>query len=97
MQNRIMRTTISLDDETHEFACYYARSRGLTLSAAIDELIRKAQTTPAPKPDIRIGPNGLPMFPPTGRTITADMVKKIETEEYDPKNFIGCERSDRAP
>lgn len=82
-----MRTTITLDDETHEFAAYYARVRGLTLSAAIEELIRKAQAPSAPKPDIRIGPNGLPMFAPTGRTITAEMVKKLEEEEYDPKNF----------
>jgi predicted DNA-binding ribbon-helix-helix protein len=87
MHNGGMRTTISLDDETHEFAAYYARSRGLTLSAAIDELIRKAQEGPKPKPDIWIGPNGLPMFPPTGRRITAEMVKKIEEEEFDPKNF----------
>jgi hypothetical protein len=82
-----MRTTITLDDETHEFAACYARARGLTLSAAIDELIRKAQSAPLAKPDILIGPNGLPMFPPTGRTITAEMVKKLEEEEFDPKNF----------
>ncbi len=87
MHNKTMRTTITLDDETHEFAAYYARSRGLTLSAAIDELIRKAQTRPAPKPQIQIGPAGLPMFPPTGRTITAEMVKKLEEEEFDPKKF----------
>ena len=87
MHNSSMRTTITLDDETHEFAAYYARSRGISLSAAIDELIRKAQTRPAPKPQIQIGPAGLPMFPPTGRTITAEMVKKIEEEEFDPKNF----------
>ena len=82
-----MRTTITLAEETHEFATYYARSRGLTLSAAIDELILKAQEGPKPELDIRIGPAGLPMFPPTGRTITSEMVKKLEEEEFDPKNF----------
>jgi hypothetical protein len=82
-----MRTTINLDDKTHEFASVYAAARGITLSAAIAELIRKAQSAPAPEPDIRIGPNGLPMFPPTGRTITAEMVKKLEEEEFGPKNF----------
>ncbi len=87
MHHRSMRTTITLSQESHEFAAYYARVRGLSLSAAINELIRKAEAGPAPKPDIRIGPNGLPMFPPTGRTITAEMVKKLEEEEYDPKNF----------
>jgi len=87
MHYRDMRTTITLDDETHEFATYYARARGLSFSAAMNELVRRAQTAPAPKPDIRIGPNGLPMFPPTGRTITTEMVKKLEEEEFDPKNF----------
>lgn len=82
-----MRTTVTLDDQTHEFAAYYARARGLTLGAAIDELIRKAQSAPEPKVELRTGPNGLPMFPPTGRTITAEMVKKLEDEEFDPKKF----------
>ena len=76
-----MRTTITLNDETHEFAAYYARARGLTLSAAIDELIRKAQAPPAPKPDIRIGPNGLPLLPRTGRTITCEMVKQLSEDD----------------
>jgi hypothetical protein len=80
MHNGDMRTTISLDDETHEFAAYYARARGLTLSAAIDELIRKAQEGPKPKPDIRIGPNGFPMLPRTGRVHTPEMVKEAESE-----------------
>lgn len=79
MHNRSMRTTIKLADETHEFAAYYARVRGLTLSAAIDELIQKAQAAPTPAPpDIRYSPNGLPMFPPAGRTITDEMVKQLE-------------------
>lgn len=82
MQNGVMRTTIKLDDETHEFAAYYARVRGLTLSAAIDELIRKAQAAPAPKPEIRIGPNGLPLLPRTGRTITCEMVKELSEDDF---------------
>jgi hypothetical protein len=84
-----MRTTITLNDETHDFASYYARIRGLTLSAAIEEIIRRVQEGPKPNPDIRIGPNGLPMFPPAGngRVITDEMVKKIEEEEFDPAKF----------
>jgi len=83
-----MRTTITLDDETHEFAAYYARARGLTLSAAINELIRKAEAPEKPaKPDIRRGPNGFPLLPPSGRTITSEMVKKLEEEEFDPAKF----------
>lgn len=81
MHNSNMRTSITLEDQIHEFASFYASARGITLSAAINELIRKAQMTPTQEAEIRRGPNGLPLFPPTGRTITADMVKKLEGEE----------------
>lgn len=81
MHNSDMRTSITLEDRIHEFASFYASARGITLSAAINELIRKAQATPAQEPEILRGPNGLPMFPATGRTITAEMVKKLEGEE----------------
>ena len=81
-----MRTTITLNEETHTFASYYARARGLTLSAAIDELIRKAQAPPAP-PKICYSPSGLPMFPPSGGSVTAALVKNLEEEEFDPKAF----------
>jgi hypothetical protein len=75
-----MRTNVNLDDQVHEFASVYASARGITLSAAINELIRKAEAAPSPDPEILRGPSGLPMFPPTGRTITAEMVKKLEEE-----------------
>jgi hypothetical protein len=88
MHNRAMRTTITLDDDAHEFAAYYARAKGITLSAAITELIRKAEAAPRPAPpEILYSPNGLPMFPPIGRVLTSEMVKKAEEEEYDPKKF----------
>ncbi|HUX43878.1 MAG TPA: hypothetical protein VMV57_03915 [Terracidiphilus sp.] len=81
-----MRTTVTMDDEVHEFAAYYARARGLTLSAAISELIRKARAAPSPTAEqIRILPNGFPTFPPTGGTITSEDVKRLEAEEFEPK------------
>lgn len=85
-----MRTTITLDNEAHEFAAYYARARGLSLSAAINELIRKAEAGPArPSEDFKFerSPNGLPLLPRTGRTITSEMVKQLKEEEFDPKKF----------
>jgi len=83
-----MRTTITLNEETHTFASYYARARGLTLSAAIDELIRKAQApSPPPPPEIFYSLSGLPMFPPSGGIVTAALVKNLEEEEFDPKAF----------
>jgi hypothetical protein len=91
-----MRTTITLDDNVHDYATYYARSRGLSLSAAIQELIQKVQRGPEPEIKLERGPNGLPMFPPSGRRITSEMVKKLEAEEYEPKNFVRRKRLDRA-
>ena len=84
-----MRTTVSMDDDDHESASYYARARGITLSAAIGELIRKAQAAPEAKPEIVFSPDGFPMFPPSGsgRVITSELVKQLEEEEFDPKKF----------
>jgi hypothetical protein len=84
-----MRTTITLDDDIHEFASIYAAANGMTLSAAISELVRKAEAAPQPSPGIRHGPGGFPMFPPTGtgRVITDQMVKKLEDEEFDSEKF----------
>ena len=80
MYSIAVRTSISLDEPIHEFASVYASARGITLSAAINELIRKAQTAAPQEPQIQIGPNGLPMFPPCGKTITAELVKKLEED-----------------
>lgn len=82
-----MRTSVTLDEDVYEFATYYANARGITLSTALNELVRQAETAPRPKPDIRMGPHGLPMFPPTGIIITSEMVKKLEEEEFDPTQF----------
>ena len=82
-----MRTTITLDNEVHEFAAYYAQARGITLSAAINELIRTAETAPMPKMEVRRAPDGFPLLPPSGRVITSEMVKELEEEEFDPRKF----------
>lgn len=83
-----MRTTITLDDDVHEFAQYYANAKGITLSAAMNELVRKAETAPPPPmPEIEYSDIGLPMLPRTGRTITFEMVKELSEDEYDPAKF----------
>lgn len=88
MHNRTMRTTIKLDDDVHEFVLYFARARGITLSAAMNELVRKAETAPPPPmPEIEYSEIGLPMLPRTGRTITCEMVKELSEDEFDPKKF----------
>ena len=74
-----MRTQVTLDEDAHLFAAIYARAKGITLSAAINELIRKAEAAPQPPPDIRRSANGLPCFPPTGKVLTREMVKEAES------------------
>ena len=88
MQNEDMRTTITLDEDVHEYATYYANAKGITLSAAMNELVRKAENAPAPPaPKIEYSDFGFPMLPRSGGVITCEMVKQLEEEEYDPAKF----------
>jgi hypothetical protein len=75
-----MRTNVTLGDDVHQFASIYASAKGITPGAAIGELIRKAQAAASPAPDIRRSASGLPCFPPTGKVLTAQMVKEAESE-----------------
>ena len=81
-----MRTTITLDDDVHEFASYYANARGISLSVAMNELVRKAENSPnlQPEPLIVFSSDGFPMLPPsgTGRLITDKMVKEAEADDF---------------
>ena len=55
MQNVVMRTTVNLDEETHYVASNYAEGRGITLGAAIGELIRRGRQADAgQKPPMRV-------------------------------------------
>lgn len=52
----------------------------MTIDKAISELIRTAEATPQPAPDIRCSANGLACFPPTGNVLTSEMVKEAESD-----------------
>ncbi len=75
-----MRITITIDDDVHQLASIYAQAKGITLGAAIGELIRKAAAIPPLPPDIQRSANGLPCFPPTGNLLTMQVVKNAESE-----------------
>jgi len=75
-----MRTNVTLDDDVHQLASIYAAAKGITLGAAIGELIRKAESTPAAAPDLHRSESGLAMFPPSGERLTAQMIKEAESE-----------------
>ena len=72
---------MTLDDDVHEFASMYASARGMTLSAAISELIRKAESAPTAPVQIEYSPNGLPRFPLTGHVLTPEMVKAAQEDD----------------
>lgn len=79
MYNVAVRTTITLDDETAAVATQYARSRDISLSKAIGELIlRGTRRAPRIKYD-----RGLPVLdlPRSKRIITTEFVKALEAEE----------------
>jgi len=86
MQNEAMRTTLTLDDDVYELASHYAAARGVTLGAAVGELVRRANAAPGPSSDssgIKIAANGLPVFASRGRVITSDMVKAAQEDEIE--------------
>jgi hypothetical protein len=79
-----MRTSITLDEETYQLASLYATGRGITLGAAIGELVRRANTVPRSVPNlpgIKTAPNGLRIFAARGRVITPEMVKDAQEDE----------------
>lgn len=78
----MMRTTINLDDDVHELASVYAAARGVTLGAAIGELVRRSQPS-ARQSKMVIADNGLAFFPPNGRVLTPEMVKAVQEDEID--------------
>jgi len=87
MHNRLMRTTVTLDDDAYELAMLCAKGKGITLGAAISEFVRKAtqpRNSEELSPNLRRQPNGMLVFKPRGdgRVITTQMVKAA-LEEYD--------------
>ena len=79
-----MRTSITLDDEIYQLASMYAAGRGITLGAAVGELVRKANGARGWTPDsrgIKAAPNGLPVFASRGRVITSEMVKAAQEDD----------------
>ena len=84
MHNGSMRTSITLDEDVYQIAYLYAKGRGVTLGAALGEMVRKATSAPSPESGARRlmrAPNGLLIAAPSGRVITSEMVKKALEED----------------
>lgn len=84
MQNCPMRTSITLDDDVHELASIYAQARGISLGAAIGELIRERQSSPAAESaSIRVTRDGIPVFRSRGLRLTPEMVKAAQEDDFE--------------
>ena len=88
MYTAYMRTNVNLAQNAHRFASTYAHARGMSLSAALSELVLKAQVIETAEPDtpvFRRSSAGIPLFPPDpdNRKITAEMVRKAEEDSLE--------------
>jgi len=79
-----MRTNVTLEDDVYQLASLYATAKGMTLGAAIGELIRKASTAPrsqSPSTRLITAPNGLRIVPSRGEVVTSEMVQEALEED----------------
>jgi hypothetical protein len=79
-----LRLTVNLDPDAYRFTSAYAGAKGITLSAAINELVRRAEQTPEPagdSPRLKLGPHGYLVIAGTGDTLTPEMVKEASEDK----------------
>jgi hypothetical protein len=68
---KYVRTSITLDDDAYQLASLYAAGRGITLSAAINEAVRRiVEPRPASgSPRIKTYPTVAKSLPPMGGSL----------------------------
>lgn len=79
-----MRMTVNLDPDVYSFTSAYAGAKGITLSAAISELIRRAERAPESGSDssrLKVGSHGYLVIAGTGDALTPEMVKEAAEDE----------------
>ncbi len=79
-----MRSSVNLDADVYSFATTYAGAKGITLSAALSELVRRAEkmTEPASdSPRLKTSARGYLVIAGTGHVLTPEMVKEASEDE----------------
>ena len=80
-----MRLTVNLDPDVYDFTSAYASAKGITLSAAIGELIRRAEQAPpepvSDSPRLKMNEHGYLVIAATGDVLTPEMVKEFSEDE----------------
>lgn len=80
----LMRMTINLDPDTYSFTSAYAGAKGMTLSAAIGELIRRAELVPesgSKHSRLIMNEHGYLEIAETGTPLTSEMVKQASEDD----------------
>jgi hypothetical protein len=78
-----MRTTVNLDADAYSFTSAYAGAKGITLSAALNELVRRAEQAPEPEgeyPRLKMTKRGYYVIRDTGHPLTPEMVKELSED-----------------
>ena len=84
MHTVAMRTTVNLDLDVYRFTSAYAGAKGITLSAAISELVRRAEQVPEPgssSSGLAMNEHGYLEIADTGNVLTPAMVKEASEDE----------------
>lgn len=73
-----MRTTLDIDDDMLAVARVRAREKGISVGAAVSEVMRRGLRVP-----IRKSKRGFPVFdlPPGGPVITSEMVMRYRDDD----------------
>jgi len=79
-----MRLTVNLDADVYSFTSAYAGAKGITLSAALSELVRRAEEVSEPgsaSSRLKTSPHGYLVIAGTGDRLTPEMVKETSEDE----------------
>jgi hypothetical protein len=80
-----VRTSINIDADIYELASAYAKGNGITLGAAISELVRRGEQAPRPKtsPRLKMNERGYLVIARTGNVLTPETVKEFSEDEIE--------------
>ena len=84
VHNECVRLTVNLDADAYTFTSAYAGAKGITLSAALNELLHRAEQIPEPayiSPRLKINEHGYLVIAETGHTLTPEMVKEASEDD----------------
>ena len=79
-----MRLSVNLDPDVYDFTSAYAGAKGISLSAALSELVRRAEQVPeivGPSSRLRRNERGYLVIAKMGHGLTPEMVKEASEDE----------------